>query len=429
MTFGIGTSWIAPLLTSLRKSNSEFTLTIEDCSWIGSFMFIGRMLGPIIIIPIDDIMGCREILVLGFLNLLLSWIILIFTRTIFMLIVSRFIFGLALGIIDIPYPIYISENCSPNMRGIFTSLLMLFYYFGFTLGYALPGFFSYSTTLNVNATFGIIAVISTLLLKEPAQYLTAKGKYDKAEKNFFWLRECNDATRKEFDEIKKYVLEKSKFPFKLLFCNKINRKTFSIVFFLSFLTTASGMPAITVAITFLLSQMGESRSNQLSILFGLVQFFSVFLFSFFAEKFDRRKLFLFSSLISGLVHFISGTLYCIHQNILQVPYFNIFILITICIYSIIFGTIFLPLFIIIRGELLHQNIKIIGGCLTMVMQSAISFAQIKLFFIVAEKYGIQVNFFIYSIVSFILVVFVYFQLPETRGLSLVEIQKSLENLK
>lgn len=74
-----------------------------------------------------------------------------------------------------------------------------------------------------------------------------------------------------------------------------------------------------------------------------------------------------------------------------------------------------------------MSVKAIGGCLAVVVNSLAGFATARLFPTIMFHYGIEYNFLLYFGACVLGFVHIYSTLPETRGKSLIEIQRELKN--
>ncbi|XKL59570.1 hypothetical protein PGB90_000586 [Kerria lacca] len=421
---GVGCGWLSPTLNSLRNSNSSFSLNVEQCSWIASLHYIGRIIGPLISIPLVDKIGRNNLLILSSFILFSVWIVVWLTRSVSLLYGIRFVFGIAVGILDTIVPIYISENTSPSIRGTFNSLAIAFFFMGELFSFTIITYVEYNTVAIIHSAITFVICLSLFFLKEPAQFLILKGQHRKAEEHFFWLRGCDTDAKKEFEDIKLYLSEQeSKFSFELL-KNKENCRCLRVTLIANILIFSTGFPAINTLVSLAFSSSETLTSNELTILLGFFQFLSACLSSYIIDKFGRRPLLIIAAGVTIIIHALTASLYYTEEHIEKLPFFAWLIFISITMYAIIFAISMLPLSAIIRGEILPQNTKALGSSLGVIFSSVVSFIVSKVFLLISDSYGIYTNFFFFSLTSFILAVYVYMDMPETKGMTLVDIQKS-----
>lgn len=388
--------------------------------------YVGRIFGPLISFLLLDKIGRKNLLILSSIVIFSTWIIVWLTRSVRLIYIARFVFGLAVGTTDTVIPIYICENSSSNIRGVFNSILIAFFFLGEILAFVFCTYFEYNTVAIIHVAIGFLIFLSTFLLKETAQFFILNDKYKKAEKNFFWLRGYEANTKKEFEDMKLYLSEqKSKLSFELLKNAEI-RKCLRIALISNILILSSGFTAINTLVSIVIPSIDTITSNELTILLGLFQFVGVCMSSYSIDQFGRRPLVLIAAGISTVTHIITASLYYVEEHIEQLPHFAWLIFVSLTTYSVTVAMILLPLSRTIRGEILPQNIKALGCSLTVSLSSIISFVISKIFLLVSEEYGMYVNFFIFSLVSFTLIIYIYIDLPETKGMTLIDIQKFLK---
>lgn len=333
---------------------------------------------------------------------------------------------MGVGTFDTAASIYIGENSSPNIRGVFNSILVAFFFLGELLAFVFCTYLEYNTVAIIHAAIGFIIFLLTFLLKETAQFLMLKGKDKQAEQIFFWLRGHESDSKKEFEDIQLYLFEqKSKFSMELL-KNAGNRRCLRVALISNILVLCSGFTAINTMFSIAVPSTGTITSNELTVLLGVFQLVSVCMSSYSIDLFGRRPLLLIAAGISIIVHIFTTILYYVEEHIGKLPYFAWLVFVPLTIYCIIFAMVMLPLTFIIRGEILPQNMKALGSSLAVSSSSILGFLISKMFLFISDKYGIYVNFLMFTIISFILFIYTYIDLPETKGMTLTEIQKSFK---
>lgn len=422
---GIGCGWLAPALKKLLQDpTNPIIATAEECSWIASLYKVGKTLGSILCMSLLDILGRSFMLRTGSTIIFLAWLIVILTRSVQAIILARFSFGLAVGICDVITSIYLGENCSAKIRGFFCCMSVTSFYCAVLLAYILATYLSYSTTAIISSSISLLCILSTLLAIESPQFLTLRGKFQKAEQNLMWLRGATDREQivAEYDKIKSNIESEKlkKASYKELLSDPANYKSVIIVFIISTSRPGTGSAVLFAYIAIMFPSTQILSSNQFTIWYGIVQLISAVLCSIFIEKFNRRTISLISYSVFIITNISIALLY--YTNWYSSPWM-IFILIGIyACFSVVMDSVFYML----RGELFPQSIKPFGCGLCNIGQAAIGFTTVKVFLNVAAVYGMHVNFVIYAIVSLFTLIFCYFALPETRGKSLIEIQRIFE---
>ncbi|XKL60382.1 hypothetical protein PGB90_001398 [Kerria lacca] len=375
---------------TLQDSSEEFSLTNEECSWVASLHNFGRIGGPFLAAFLVDVVGRKPLLITCSLTFFTSWLLILFTRKVWILYVVRTIIGAAIGVHDTISNVYIAESCSPKIRGTFASIAMAFFYAGELIAFILVTYLPYNQVAIVNAAIGCVSLLCVFLLKETVQFLIIKGNYKSAERNYYWLNGPKTlSTESKFEEIKENIQrERSKVSFQQLFMSKANFISLRVILIISVLEMFTGFEAITSFASMAFTKSEFLTPNEFTILFGLFQFLSICFSSFIIDRFNRRTIFLISFFATTITHCCTSALYYIHQNLTVMPFFSWLIFITITTYATIYSAGILPIYYIVRGEILPQSVKAIGGCMAVFLNSIIGFVTTKIFLYISNEHGL-----------------------------------------
>jgi len=296
--------------------------------------------------------------------------------------------------------------------------------------FVLAAYFSYNCIALTYFACGFITVLSTVLLMEPPQSLLMDGNTEKAEKNFARLRDMNDPHAvTEFQAMKKNVEEERLKKFNLSqYATKEVCKSFRIILIFTALYAGCGFGPVSTFVTTMFSNSSVFSANQLSIFYALLQVICTGATSTIVDRVGRRCLILITNVIVTVIHIGIVALYCI-QYTYEIPCFHLILCIMLTMYACLSLMFQAPLLSLIRGELLPQKVRMMGSGFSTVVISLVYFIQIHTFLFIAEKLGIEYNFVMYSCSALLSVVYLYFELPETRGKTLVEIQDDLKSAK
>ena len=116
------------------------------------------------------------------------------------------------------------------------------------------------------------------------------------------------------------------------------------------------------------------------------------------------------------------------QSTKEIPNFQMLLFCMFSIFSCVFMGIVFPLVTLLQGELLPQSVKRAGTGLNMFTFSIVLFVNSRTFLPIAETFGMGANFIQFAIFNLIMIAYVYFDVPETRGRTLVEIQNELKSV-
>lgn len=414
--------WLAPTLKTYRGSQNEFPLTDEDCSRMVMFQYLGRIFCCLLATATGERFGRVALITLTAILMAAAWTVTALTTIIPIHYAIRFICGGCFGMTNITTPIYIGENSPPQVRAIFNSICLMFLFGGQVVSSILATYCSYMVASAIIAGISVIGLASTFLLREPAQYLLVNGHEAKAEQQFFWLRGDDENAKREFCEMKaKLANTDTKFSFAYLADRRV-----LIVFAMNTLIFTTGFPAISSLVSIALSSADNFSENELTILFELMQFIGAIASLFIIDRYDRRPLWAITCILAIVFHLMTATLYHLHDNGVHIVGYSWLLFGSITAYTTVFSTLMFSLNCTARGELLPQKYKAAGSSTSLALNSVVGSIQGFTFLKIASAFGMKMNFIIFAAFSFVLLVFCYYLVPETRGMTLVEIEKLFE---
>uniref|UniRef100_A0A803PUG1 Major facilitator superfamily (MFS) profile domain-containing protein n=1 Tax=Cannabis sativa TaxID=3483 RepID=A0A803PUG1_CANSA len=123
----------------------------------------GALLGSSLVYPIADFLGRRRELIIAALLYLLGGLITANAPGLSVLLVGRLLYGLGIGLAMHGAPLYIAETCPSQIRGTLVSLKELFIVLGILLGYFV-GSFQINAVGGWRFMFGLSAPVAVLML-------------------------------------------------------------------------------------------------------------------------------------------------------------------------------------------------------------------------------------------------------------------------
>lgn len=205
--FGFDTGTISGFLNMsdfLRRfgvPNAEGIFHLSDIrtGLIVSIFNIGCAVGGIFLSKIGDIHGRRSAIVSAMAIYVIGVTVQISSNTAwYQVCIGRAITGLAVGIVAVLCPLFIGESAPKRLRGTFVYCFQFFITAGIFLGYLITfATKSYSdhrqwtVPMGLNYLWAIILIASMAFMPESARFLVTKGKVDEAKKS---LARCNNTT-------------------------------------------------------------------------------------------------------------------------------------------------------------------------------------------------------------------------------------------
>jgi sugar porter (SP) family MFS transporter len=177
LLFGYDTGVISGAIIFIQKS---FTLTTDMQELVVSVVLIGAMLGAVTAGGVTDAIGRRNTLIAAGLIFAVGALISAFATGVPMLIIGRFIVGIAIGFSSVTAPLYISEVAPRASRGALVSL----YQWAITIGilvaqlvdYALAATANWPLMLGLEIVPSILLISGMIAMPESPRWLFAHGR-------------------------------------------------------------------------------------------------------------------------------------------------------------------------------------------------------------------------------------------------------------
>lgn len=344
-----------------------------------------------------------------------------------MLIFSRLVIGLAIGMGSFSAPLYISEVSEQEHRGGLVTLNQLAIVSGILLAYLVDYLFSGADAWRYMFLCGVVPAmvlfIFAWLLPESPRWLMMRGKTEKAHRILKRIHGKEEA-QKEFSELQKVTaLEKNT-------SKSILQKGFIKVLLLGVLvsvfTQAIGINAIIyyAPTIFKLTGFSHTTAALLATLgVGIINVVFTIIAIRLLDVFGRRPLLLVSvagivlSLIIMVIAFTGDI-----QGHIVLAWLTFFaIILFIACQAIGTG----PACWLIPSEIFPTSMRGLGMGLSVACNWGTNVVVAFLFPVILSHWGGLTSFAIFLVIAIIAFVYFYRYLPETKGVTLEHIEKNL----
>jgi SP family facilitated glucose transporter-like MFS transporter 8 len=168
------------------------------------------------------------------------------------------------------------------------------------------------------------------------------------------------------------------------------------------------------------------EASTATIIVGVIQTIATFFSTLFVDRIGRRILLFISDLVMAVCTLVLGVYFFLKtettddiSNIGWLP------VTSVCLFIITFSLGYGPIPWMMVGELFAPQIKGFASSLSCVLNWILAFIVTRFYSDLALSFGTHTTFWIFSVISVIGTVFVFFLVPETKGKTLDEIQKEL----
>ena len=228
----------------------------------------------------------------------LSYLVLVLAQNVTMLLIGRFLTGMASGITTIATPTYVSEIASPSVRGMLGSSFQLMVTIG-VLYVGIVGAFVDWRWLSVAClALAVLWGLMMLFCHESPFYLLSKNKYEKARTSLQFFRGHSEIDE-ELNEIKETIDEAGRKTFQITnLVETVNLRPLIVALMLMVGQQMSGVNAV-IFFSVTIFNAAKTQLNSLveNIIVGGVQVGATALAAILIDRLGRRILLISSALI------------------------------------------------------------------------------------------------------------------------------------
>lgn len=394
-----------------------------------SSVLIGAVIGAATNGILADIFGRKKIIIATALIFITGSILCGLAPNIYVLILSRILVGLAVGIVNFVVPLYLSEVSPKQLRGTLVSLYQWAITAGILFSYVINAAFaqavySWRWMLFAGVFPGLILLIGMMFLSDTPRWLVSKNRDDEAKKVFKKIEPDIDADE-EIRQIKetlkpdKDTIEK-KFRFK-----KWMIMPFVVGIGIMFAQICTGINTIIYYAPTIFKIAGfDSNLNAIYATtgIGVVNFLMTIVAIFFTDRLGRKPLLYFG--LTGVMLSLLA-LGCAFQfeavlgaNLKWVAVGSL------VAYIVCFAFSLGPIGWVLVSEVFPLKIRGLAMSICTVSNFAFNFFVVGSFPILINRLGGAITFWGFAAVSFLCILFVFFFVPETKGISLEQIESN-----
>lgn len=413
------------------ESLYDIHISKDEFSWISSLVAIGS---AVICIPIGiltDMIGRKYSMLLMVVPFTIGWLLIIFAKSVIMFYIGRFITGLSGGAFCVAAPIYTAEIAENEIRGTLGSYFQLLLTTGILLSYILGTFVNMRILSIISALVPLIFFVVFMFMPESPSYYLKKGNEKFARKNLIKLRGIQYNIENELQNQKDALEEtnKNSVSFWILIKSKTTLKSFIIAYGLMFFQQLSGVNVVIFYTNSIFEKANTGLNPSYStIIVGVMQILAVFVSTLIVDRAGRRILLLISIIFLCLTSCTLGVYFYLLKNEVDVNSIKWLPLVSVCIFIIMFNMGFGPLPWMMMGEIFAPEVKSVAASSACLFNWILVFIVTKFFSDLSKTIDLDATFWLFAVISLIGTFFVYFIVPETKGKSLEEIQRELNNL-
>lgn len=424
--FGYDTGVMSGAILFVAK---EFQLTAGMNGLVVGSVLFGALFGAIVSGWTADYLGRRKLLIITAWAFILGSIETAFSPTIAWLMAGRMFIGFSIGIASYTAPLYISEISPSKHRGALVSLnqlaISLGIFFSYVVSYycascAIDG--EWRWMLGVGVVPAVLLLVGMMYLPDSPRWVFSKGRDNEATHILRKIRGLDEDITNEVQEIKSCLKEDFQ-GWKELFSKKI-RPTVYIGFGLAIIQQVTGINTILYYAPTILNMSGfETDAASILATMGIGVVFVLFtLLSLkLIDTLGRRPLLIIGlfGMTVGLILlawiFDNPRLQTIHWLTLSS------MLLYIASFAISLG----PVVWLMISEIYPLKVRGVGASFATCANWTSNLLVTVTFLTLIEYLDASGTFLVYMVLSLFSILFIYFLVPETKGVSLEKIEENL----
>lgn len=426
LLFGYDTAVVAGAIGFIQQ---RFELSAAMMGWIASCALVGCIAGAMFAGLLSDKFGRKKILILSAVLFAVSSVGTAVPQDLTLFVIFRILGGLGIGIASMISPMYITECAPAHIRGRLVSINQLGIVTGILLIYFVNAYIAglYDESWNVHTgwrwMFGsgifpsIIFFILLMFVPESPRWLAQAGRAAEAEAILTRINGVEKA-KLELEEIQDAIHAETGTFSELI--RPGLRKALIIGIILSILSQVTGINAIMYYAPEIFKSTGDGSDSALlqTILVGVVNLLFTIVAIKYVDKAGRKGLLMAGSAGMTICLAVVGTAFymdAVHGYL---------VLIAILAYIAFFALSLGPLTFVVIAEIFPNRVRgrAMSICLFFLWASVYVVSQF--FPILLQSIGSAYTFWIFMLTSVIAFFFVWKIVPETKGKTLEEIEKT-----
>ena len=406
---------------------AEFGVSDHTIEWIVSAMMFGAAVGAAFAGWLSVRLGRKRSLILGAALFVVGSLLCGGAWSPDTLIAARFILGLAIGIAAFTAPLYLAEVASEDVRGAMISIYQLMITIGIFIAFLSDTAFSYSGNwrwmLGVIAIPGALFLVGLLMLPDSPRWLIMRQRKDEAIGVLQRLRGDPAIVAREAADIEEQLATPQQ-GWRLFLENRNFRRSVALGIALQLVQQFTGMNVVMYYAPRIFRDMGYDTAMQMwfTAAVGLTNVLATFIAIGLVDRWGRRPILYAGFTVMAIGLGVVGTM--MHLGIaghVEQAFTVAMLLVFIVGFAMSAG----PLIWVLCSEVQPLKGRDFGiGCSTFTNWIANMIVGAT-FLSLLNGIGHAATFWLYAALNLIFLSFTYLFVPETKGVTLEQIERNL----
>ena len=422
LLFGYDTGVISGALIFIKR---EFGLTTAAEEIVVSGVLLGATIGAIIGGKAADFFGRRRVLLVTAAIFGIGALTSAIAPSPAILIVSRVVLGLAIGLASTNVPVYLSEVAPPHARGWVVSLFQLAVTVGIVVAYLID--YAFASTggwrwmLGLAVAPALVFGTGMFFLPETPRWLIRGGQHEVAHRVLIRIRELADVDV-EIEEIKASLAQQTESGRWVDLLSQQVRPALIVGLGLAIFQQITGINTVIYYAPKILQAAGFNSASGAILAtagVGVVNVSMTIIAMFLVDRAGRRPLLLVG--IAGMIVTLGmlGLSFRISNQSVQLAWIAVICLMGyVASFAISLG----PIFWLMIAEIYPLKIRGLAEGMAATFNWGSNLLVSLTFLTLVEKLGASSTFLLYAFASVASWLFAYYLVPETKGRTLEEIE-------
>lgn len=425
LLFGLDIGVIAGALPFIAK---DFAITSHTQEWVVSSMMFGAAVGAIGSGWLSFKLGRKYSLMIGAVLFVLGSVFSAFAPNVEILIVSRVLLGLAVGVASYTAPLYLSEIAPEKIRGSMISMYQLMITIGILGAYLSDTAFSYTESwrwmLGVITIPALLLLIGVFFLPDSPRWFAAKRRFHDAEHVLLRLRNTSAEAKKELEEIRESMkVEQSGWA---LFKDNANfRRAVFLGVLLQVMQQFTGMNVIMYYAPKIFEIAGFANTTQQmwgTVIIGLINVLATFIAIGLVDRWGRKPTLVLGFLVMAVGMGVLGTMLHMGIHSQGMQYFAVAMLL---IFIVGFAMSAGPLIWVLCSEIQPLKGRDFGITCSTATNWIANMIVGATFLTMLNTLGNANTFWVYAALNLFFIFLTLWLIPETKNVSLEHIERNL----
>jgi len=406
---------------------AEFQISDHTIEWIVSSMMFGAAVGAAFAGWLSVRLGRKRSLILGAVLFVTGSLLCGGAWSPQTLIAARFILGLAIGIAAFTAPLYLAEVASEDIRGAMISIYQLMITIGIFIAFLSDTAFSYSGNwrwmLGVIAIPGALFLAGLMLLPDSPRWLMMRKRKEEAISVLQRLRGDPAIVAREAADIEEQLATPQQ-GWRLFLENGNFRRSVALGISLQLVQQFTGMNVVMYYAPRIFRDMGYDTAMQMwfTAAVGLTNVLATFIAIGLVDRWGRRPILYAGFTVMAIGLGVVGTM--MHLGITGHAE-QAFTVAMLLVFIVGFAMSAGPLIWVLCSEVQPLKGRDFGiGCSTFTNWIANMIVGAT-FLSLLNGIGHAATFWLYAALNLIFLVFTYWFVPETKGVTLEQIERNL----